>query len=67
MMEMDIINKTTINTIRMDMHKITIKIKINMIKIIINMRDKSMRRTSTMIIINRTRMWISEQIKIILL
>ena len=32
MMEMDIINKTTINTIRMDMHKITIKIKINMIK-----------------------------------
>ncbi len=41
MMGMNITNKRTINTIRMDTIKITIKIKIIMIKIIINMRGKS--------------------------
>ena len=62
---MNIKTKTTINTIRMDMHRITIKIQIsmiqiNMIKIIISMKGRSMPITSMTNIINRIRMQISE-------
>ena len=65
MKSMNIKTKTTINTIRMDMHRITIKIqismiKISMIKIIISMKGRSMPIISMTNIINRIRMQTSE-------
>jgi len=61
MKSMNIKTKTTINTIRMDMHRITIKIqismiKISMIRIIISMKGRSMPITNMTNIINRIRM-----------
>jgi hypothetical protein len=61
MKSMNIKTKTTINTIRMDMHRITIKIqismiKISMIKIIISMKGRNMPITSMTNIINKIRM-----------
>jgi hypothetical protein len=61
MKSMNIKTKTTISTIRMDMHRITIKIQISMIKIsmiktIISMKGRSMPITSMTNIINRIRM-----------
>ena len=65
MKAMSIKTKTTINTIRMDTLRITIKIqismiKISMIKIIISMKGRSMPITSMTNIINRIRMLTSE-------
>ena len=62
---MNIKTKTTISTIRMDMHRITIKIqismiKISMIKIIISMKGRNMPITSMTNIINKIRMQTSE-------